>query len=71
MIAFEARDMSCGHCASSITQVKAGDASAKVRIDLAALRVEVETGAANSQQVGDAIRVAGYTPIPVSFSSLA
>lgn len=66
MIAFEVQDMSCGHCASSITQaVKAVDAGAEVRIDLATHRVEVEPGAANAQQLGAAIRDAGYTPVPV------
>ena len=66
MIAFEVQDMSCGHCASTITKaVKALDANAKVLIDLANHRVEVEPGAANSQELHDAIRDAGYTPVPV------
>ena len=66
MIAFEVNDMTCGHCASTITQaLKAADRDAKVHIDLATHRVQVEPGAADARKLAEAIREAGYTPVPV------
>jgi copper chaperone len=66
MIAYEVNDMSCGHCASAITKaVKAADKDAEVSIDLARHRVEIVPCNADSQQLSDAIREAGYTPVPV------
>ena len=65
MIAFEVSDMSCGHCVSSITQaVKQTDQAAQVRVDLATHRVEIESSATSAEAFGDAIREAGYTPVP-------
>ena len=67
MIAFEVKDMTCGHCVSAITKaVRAADEKASVRIDLANQRVEVEPAQADTQQLSDAIREAGYTPVPVA-----
>jgi len=66
MIAFEVNDMSCGHCVSSITQaVKGADKDATVSIDLARHRVEIEPRGASAQTLSDAIKDAGYTPVPV------
>jgi copper chaperone len=66
MIAFEVKDMTCGHCASTITRaVKAQDQGATVRIDLAAHRVEVDPSGADSGELEAAIREAGYTPVRV------
>lgn len=66
MIAFEVSDMSCGHCVSTITRaVKSADKDATVQIDLAKHRVEIAPGSANAQALSDAIREAGYTPVPV------
>ena len=43
MIAFEVKDMTCGHCVSTITKaVKAIDHKATVSVDLGAHRVEIE-----------------------------
>ena len=43
MISFEVKDMSCGHCASTITKaLKATDKDAKIQVDLASHRVDVE-----------------------------
>ena len=43
MIAFEVKDMTCGHCVSTITKaLKATDKDAKVQIDLATHHVRVE-----------------------------
>jgi copper chaperone len=66
MIAFEVNDMTCGHCVSTITKaVKGTDKGAKVRIDLAKHRVEIEPGSADAEELSDAIKEAGYTPVPV------
>jgi copper chaperone len=66
MIAFEVKDMTCGHCVSTITKaLKAADKDAKVRIDLASHRVEVEPAAADVHDIAEAITDAGYTPVPI------
>lgn len=66
MIRFEVTDMTCGHCASTITRaVKAQDQGAIVRIDLAAHRVEVDPSGADAGELETAIREAGYTPVRV------
>ena len=66
MITFEVKDMTCGHCASTIAKaLKAADKDAKVEIDLAARRVQVEPGSADASDLGEAIKDAGYTPVPV------
>ena len=65
MIAFEVNDMTCGHCVSTITKaVKAADKDAKVQIDLARHRVEIEPSDADAEALRDAIEEAGYTPVP-------
>ena len=65
MIAFEVRDMTCGHCVSTVTKaVQAADRDAAVRIDLAAHRVEIEPNAASPATLEQAIRASGYTPVP-------
>ncbi|MFO1340368.1 MAG: heavy-metal-associated domain-containing protein [Burkholderiaceae bacterium] len=63
MIAFEVQDMTCGHCASTITKaLKEADPAAQVRIDLSAHRVEVEPVEAEPDELASAIAEAGYTP---------
>ena len=72
MISFQVNDMTCGHCVSSITKaVKALDSGAKVQIDLAAHRVEIEPAGANAVELSDAIKEAGYTPVTVENSAVA
>ena len=67
MIAFQVDDMTCGHCVSTITQaLKAADSDARVQIDLAAHRVQVDPVLASTDQIAEAIRDAGYTPLPVA-----
>lgn len=67
MIAFEVNDMTCGHCVSTITKaLKATDKDAKVQIDLASHRVQVEPASADAQELAEAIKDAGYTPVPVA-----
>jgi len=66
MIAFEVNDMTCGHCVSTITKaLKATDRDAKVQIDLATHRVQVEPVSADADELAQAIKDAGYTPVPV------
>ncbi|OGA99967.1 MAG: heavy metal transporter [Burkholderiales bacterium RIFCSPHIGHO2_12_FULL_69_20] len=66
MIAFEVNDMTCGHCVSTITKaLKAADKDAKVQIDLATQRVQVEPVSADVEQLAEAIKDAGYTPVSV------
>jgi copper chaperone len=58
--------MSCGHCASAITQaLKAADPGVQVQLDLASHRVQVEPVSANAAQLAAAIKDAGYTPRPM------
>jgi len=66
MIAFEVNDMTCGHCVSTITKaLKATDKEAKVQIDLTTHRVQVEPVSADAEELAQAIKDAGYTPVPV------
>ena len=62
MIQFQVNDMTCGHCAATITKaVKAVDSAAQVEIDLAAHRVRIES-AQSGEILEKAIRAAGYSP---------
>lgn len=70
MITFEVNDMTCGHCASSISKAVAGvDKDAKVQVDLGAHRVVVEPTDATTQQLSDAIKDAGYSPVVIDGTS--
>jgi copper chaperone len=70
MIAFEVKDMTCGHCVGTITKaVKAADQDATVQIDLAAHMVTIDPAAADAATLGAAIREAGYTPVAVDATS--
>ena len=67
MIAFEVKDMSCGHCVSTITKaVQQTDRDATVRVDLAAHMVTIQPGAADAATLAAAIQEAGYTPVAVN-----
>jgi copper chaperone len=67
MIAFEVDDMTCGHCVSAINKaLKAVDSEAKVDIDLGRHLVQIRSEHADVQALGDAIKDAGYTPVPAS-----
>jgi len=62
MIAFKVSDMTCGHCASTITKaVKEVDAGAKLDISLAEHIVRVDSKASR-EVLQHAIAEAGYTP---------
>jgi copper chaperone len=62
MIELKIPDMTCGHCASTITKaVKELDASAKVEVSLADHRVRVDSKA-SKEDLLHRITDAGYTP---------
>jgi copper chaperone len=66
MITFEVNDMTCGHCVSTITRaLKATDPNARVAVDLATHRVQVEPASTDADELADAIKEAGYTPVQV------
>jgi len=66
MPSFEVKDMTCGHCISTITQaVKGVDPGAKVQIDLATHRVTVDPTTADAAALSNAIQQAGFTPVAV------
>lgn len=70
MVTFEVNDMTCGHCVSAITKaVAVVDPAAKLQVDLAAHRVQIESTASSADVLSDAIKVAGYTPVAVADAS--
>lgn len=67
MIAFEVNDMTCGHCASAITRaVKGVDSNASIEVNLASHQVRIESSNADEPALTEAIREAGYTPVPTN-----
>ena len=72
MVTFEVQDMTCGHCVSRITKaVRAIDQGAQVTADLATHRVRIEPSGSDTTQLSDAIREAGYTPVPIAEAETA
>jgi copper chaperone len=68
MYTFNVEDMTCGHCASSITAaVHAQDPAAQVRVDLALKWVQVES-TVPAAAIESVIRDAGYTPRPLGLT---
>jgi copper chaperone len=66
MFEIAVNDMTCGHCASTITRaVKEVDAASRCEIDLASKTVRIDSAqpAADFQA---AIEEAGYTPQPAA-----
>jgi copper chaperone len=62
MIELTVKDMTCNHCASSITRaVKDVDAEGKCEIDLGSKRVRISSSRPAAEFVA-AIQEAGYTP---------
>lgn len=62
MIEFTVNDMTCGHCASSITRaVKEVDAASRCEVDLGAKKVRIESEHA-AGEFKAAIEEAGFTP---------
>ena len=63
MIEFTVNDMTCGHCASTITRaVKDVDAASRCEIDLGAKKVRIES-THDAGEFREAIEEAGYTPV--------
>ena len=63
MVQFNVPDMTCGHCASTITRaVKSADPNARVEISLGEHLVKVESELPR-EEVAQWIAQAGYTPI--------
>ena len=63
MIEFTVQDMTCGHCAATITEaVKSVDPTGRCEIDLAARRVKVES-ALSADRFASAITRAGFSPV--------
>jgi copper chaperone len=66
MFQFNVPDMTCGHCASTITKaVKSEDPKARVEISLDEHRVKVESELPQ-EEVAQWIAEAGYTPTAVT-----
>ena len=66
MVTFEVNDMTCSHCASAIAKaVRSVDQGAKVQVNLATRRVQIEPTGAHAQELSDAITEAGYTPVQI------
>jgi copper chaperone len=63
MLVLKVKDMSCGHCVSTIEKtVKAVDADARIGTDLVAKTVSVE-GAADPAAIVAALDEAGYPSV--------
>jgi copper chaperone len=66
MQVFRVDDMTCGHCASTITQaIRVVDPGAKVDVDLAQHLVRIQPTEMGATDLAMAITEAGYTPVPV------
>jgi copper chaperone len=66
MTRFTVQDMTCGHCAATITEaVKAVDPAGRVEIDLAAKLVQVDS-ALPAERLAAAITRAGFSPVPAT-----
>lgn len=62
MIEMTLPDMSCGHCASTVTQAcKTVDPTAKVEVDLDSKKVRIDS-AGDRQDFTEALTEAGYPP---------
>lgn len=69
MIELNLRDMTCGHCASTVAQTcKLVDSSAKVEVDLNTKNVKISSNEDRSDFV-DALTEAGYPPAPMTRES--
>jgi copper chaperone len=67
MLTYRVEDMTCGHCASTITKaVRSVDSGAKVDVDLAQHLVRIEPTGAAANELLNVIAEAGYTPVQVA-----
>ncbi|WP_374664005.1 heavy-metal-associated domain-containing protein [Ramlibacter sp.] len=66
MVTFRIPDMTCGHCAATISRAIASeDAGARLDFDLPAHVLRVTPATATPAELEAAIREAGYTPAAV------
>ena len=66
MIEFEVKDMTCGHCVSTITKaLQSADGHARFTIDRARHLVTVQSTDVDPKRLQDAIAAAGYTALRV------
>ena len=64
MIAFQVKDMTCGHSVSTITKaVKTIDEGASIEVNLAAHSFTIEPVVADEEALKRAIESAGYAPV--------
>ncbi len=64
MLEFNLPDMSCGHCASTVSQAcKLVDPAAKVEVDVNGKTVKIES-AGDRRAFAEALTEAGYPPAP-------
>ena len=69
MTTFKVTDMTCGHCASTITKaVRAVDALARIEVDVAGRLVHIEPADADAQALSKAISSAGYSAVEMDVS---
>ena len=63
MTEFSVKDMTCGHCSSSITRaIKGVDSDSKIEIDLSKKTVRIAS-AKPAAEFLEAIQAAGYQPV--------
>jgi copper chaperone len=63
MLEFTVQDMTCGHCAATITAaVKSVDPAGRCEIDVPARRVRVDS-AMSAERIASAITRAGFSPV--------
>jgi copper chaperone len=66
MYLFTVPDMTCGHCASTITRaLRSEDPQAQVEIDLKQHQVRVKS-VLGRDEIAERIAEAGYSPTPVA-----
>ena len=64
MLQLQVNDMTCGHCVARVTKaVKEVDAAAQVEVNLEKKSVSIGSSHA-APEFEEAIREAGYTPLP-------
>jgi copper chaperone len=67
MLTYRVDDMTCGHCASTITKaVRSVDSGAKVDVDLSQHLVRIEPTGVAANELLNVIAEAGYTPVQVA-----
>lgn len=66
MIEFDVKDITCGHCASTIARaVRDVDETGRCEVDVQGRRVRIES-AVPAAEFKEAIEEAGYTPVLVT-----